>query len=312
MMAAIPAYGDLKRIEVLRANSSWGVFGAADQRGTLNFITPEALVAAREEVVRGATIGLTLPLELPGGGFAGRPAFRHRIVQPERNTQDDLLDGFYLQGSSQWDGLRHVAAREYGYYNSTTPEQAGAGGDRLGVEHWARTGILGRGVLLDIAAQFGPEGYTALDPIPITVEMLQRTAAAQGVVLRQGDILLVRTGYVEAFRSASASGRAALRDRHCNAGLSAEEDTAQFLWDHQIAAVAADNPAVEWEPGDPADGLLHRRLIPLLGYAYGEWFDLEALAADSAADGRYTSFFASVPLHLTGGVGSPANAVAVK
>jgi hypothetical protein len=50
----------------------------------------------------------------------------------------------------------------------------------------------------------------------------------------------------------------------------------------------------------------------MLGFAIGEWFDLEALAQDCAADGRYSCFVASVPLNLPGGVGSPANVVAIK
>ena len=87
---------------------------------------------------------------------------------------------------------------------------------------------------------------------------------------------------------------------------------ARWLWDRGVAAVATDNPAVEVAPGDPAVGSLHRRLIPLLGFALGELFDFGRLALDSAADGKYTSLFMAAPLNLPGGVGSPGNAVAVK
>jgi hypothetical protein len=74
----------------------------------------------------------------------------------------------------------------------------------------------------------------------------------------------------------------------------------------------ADNPAVEAVPGSPAIGSLHRRLIPLLGFALGELFDLDAIAADCRSDGRYDCLFIGVPLNLPGGIGSPGNAVAVK
>lgn len=87
---------------------------------------------------------------------------------------------------------------------------------------------------------------------------------------------------------------------------------AELLWDWHVAAVCADNPAVEVRPGDRRDGSLHRRAIAMLGLALGELFNLEALAADSADDHRYTSFFTGVPLNLPGGVGSPANAIACK
>jgi kynurenine formamidase len=85
---------------------------------------------------------------------------------------------------------------------------------------------------------------------------------------------------------------------------------ARYLWDHRVSFVAADNPAVEARPGHP--GYLHRRLIPMLGIGLGELFVLDALAEDCRADGRYSFFFTAVPLNLPGGVGSPANAFAIK
>ncbi len=109
-------------------------------------------------------------------------------------------------------------------------------------------------------------------------------------------------------------------------------DTARYLWDLHIAAIAADNPALEmWPAGwftttserraaarsnpdqTEAVGLfLHFSLLPLLGLPIGELFDLDALAEHSAADGRYTSLFTSAPLNLASGVASPPNALAVK
>ena len=79
-----------------------------------------------------------------------------------------------------------------------------------------------------------------------------------------------------------------------------------------VAAIAADNPAVEVVPGSREAGSLHRRLIPLLGFVLGELFDLEELAAACAADGRGTCLFVAVPLHVPGGVGSPGNAIAIR
>ena len=64
-------------------------------------------------------------------------------------------------------------------------------------------------------------------------------------------------------------------------------------------------------PGDPDVGSLHRRLIPHLGFAIGELFDFGPLARACRRAGRYEFLFTSVPLHVAGGVGSPATAVAV-
>jgi hypothetical protein len=59
-------------------------------------------------------------------------------------------------------------------------------------------------------------------------------------------------------------------------------------------------------------GSLHRRVLPLLGMVLGELFDFERLGEVCAADGRYDFQLVSAPLHLLGGVGSPANAVAIR
>jgi hypothetical protein len=303
----VPRYDELPLIPELGARHSWGVFGDGDRLGTANFLTAEAVVAAAREIVRGERFGLSLPLDEPRPGLTDRPAYRHTIVQSDRNTQDDVLDSFYPQGSSQWDGLRHVRAREFGFYN-------GAAADRLGIEAWAECGIVGRGVLLDVAGYLARQG-TPLDPwaeFAIGAELLRVVAADEGVALRAGDILLVRTGYVGAYLRADPDQRRRLRDRQECPGLAADAEMARFLWDSRFAAVAADNHAVECQPGDPAVGFLHRRLIPLLGFPMGEWFALDRLALDCADDGRYTCFFAGVPLNLPGGVGSPANSIAIK
>jgi kynurenine formamidase len=93
--------------------------------------------------------------------------------------------------------------------------------------------------------------------------------------------------------------------------LAATEAMAAFLWDSEIAAVAADNPAVEPVPADPGGGFLHRMLIPALGMPLGELWDLDELAEHAATTSSYESCLISIPLNVPGGVGSPANALAV-
>ena len=101
------------------------------------------------------------------------------------------------------------------------------------------------------------------------------------------------------------------------------------MWDHHVAAIAADNPAVELMPFAPelsqderralwADeesrGELfgHLHFLPLLGIPLGEMFNLGALAAACDADKRYTALFTSAPLNLLRGVASPPNALAIR
>jgi len=310
----LPSYHELPLNETLGMRYAWGVFGADDQLGTINLLTPERVARAAREIQRGQIFNLSLPLNLPDPPWSDRGTYKHHIFSSNRNTQDDYLDNFYLQASSQWDGLRHIRAREFGFYNGVSGEDAGPGGSKLGIERWAEHGIAGRGVLLDVAGYMARRG-TPLNPraeFAIRPELLDEVAAAQGTTLEIGDILLLRTGYMQAYLAATPEERVSFKEHRDCPGLSADEAMAAWLWNRHVAAVTADNPAVELVPGDPAVGYLHRRIIPMLGIAVGELFNFEALAADCARDGRYTCFFVGVPLNLPGGVGSPANAIAIK
>jgi len=226
-----------------------------------------------------------------------------------------------MQASSQWDGLRHVRYRDEGFYNGFQDADVQKG--TLGIHNWARHGIAGRGVLLDVPRYLAKKG-TPLDPsIETTFDetLLQAVLDAEGVKPQQGDMLLLRSGWMAYYLSRSPEARADMGKRlttHATAdalgtpGLKATQAVAAWLWDHGFAAVVADNPAVEAAPGSAAIGNLHRRVIPLLGVAFGELWNFEELADDCAADGVYEVMLVSVPLNLPGGVGSPANAIALK
>ena len=307
-------YEELPRNEKVGNACAWGVFGEEDELGRINLLTHDVVANAAAEVQRGVTFNLSLPLDLPNPSLAPREPYHHRVFNNDRNTQDDVLDNFYPQGSSQWDGLRHIRAREYGFYNGFTAEDAGQSGTRLGIEHWAEHGIVGRGVLVDVASHFARLGETmnAHEEFAVDEDLLEEVAEEEGVHFRAGDVLLLRTGFVGAYMAAGPSERVDFKVDQRFPGLAANEAMARFLWNSGFAAVAADNPAVECQPGDPSVGFLHRRLIPMLGFALGEWFNFEDLARDCAEDGRYSCFMVSVPLNLPGGVGSPANALAIK
>lgn len=312
---SVPRYRELPPSGLPASRSGWGVFGPNDDLGRLGLRSPAAVLAAAAEVRRGEVFNLSLPLDLPNPPWAPeRHPYVHRIHSPSRNEQDDHLDSFYLQASSQWDGFRHIRAAALGFWGGVSGDDAGPSGARLGIQAWAEFGIVGRGVLVDVARQLDSEGRP-LDPhteTPIMVDDLRRTLAAAGVTLRRGDILLLRTGYLEAYLAADAEARLRFTDSRDCPGLYAGEEMAEFLWDSGVSAVVADNPAVESFPGSREAGSLHRRLIPLLGFALGELFRLGELAADCAAHGSYTCLFVAAPLNLPGGVASPANALAIR
>jgi kynurenine formamidase len=196
------------------------------------------------------------------------------------------------------DALCHQACDLTLYGGVSVDEvETAAGFTTLGVE--TVPPLLGRGVLLDVAAWKGQS------PLPqqngITAEELEGCARDQGVVVKPGDVLLVRTGYGTLWRDEAAYLQAA--------GV-AKSGT---LWaaERAVVAVGADNMA--WDvPGerDPETGatlFAHLYLLPQKGIYILENLDLEALARDR----RYEFAFVGIPLKLRGATGSPLRPLAL-
>jgi Putative cyclase len=309
----VPRFAELPIVDDAPPKSAWGVFGRDDQLGSLNFLTPERRQAAARLVRRGETFNLDLPLHLPSPPLIPiRPTYRRHQIRIGSLGRDDVLDNFYLQCSSQWDGLRHVRHPEHGFYNRTSDADVDGESDRLGIQVMADKGVCGRGVLLDVARHLERMG-DRLDPASrreLPTSLLDDVAAAQAVTLRPGDVLLFRTGLAAVLHDEAAHRIEAKRPM-ATAGLPAGDDTLAWLWNHQLAAIASDTLAVEVFPFQRRPSL-HQEAIPLLGMLFGELFDLESLAEDCSRDGVYEFLFVGKPLHLRGGVGSPANALAIK
>jgi kynurenine formamidase len=325
----LPTYDELADAEI--AGSSWEVFGHDDQLGTVNFLTPERVVAAARLIRSGRRFNLDYPINAfePYPTGTRHPA-QHHIFANNEFHRDDWLDSFYLQSTSQLDSLRHIGHPLHGFYGGLPAADNNEDSTALGIHNWAQSGIAGRGVLLDVPRFFALEGrpYDCEETIALDDVTLDAMARSQGVSWRGGDILLLRTGWAENYVRKSVEERAEFNRRNKSPGLAQRESILRWLWDHEIALVASDTPGVEADPvlesdfryegerpperGVDHSGMLHRPLIALLGMAMGELWKLDDLAADCAADGVYEFFLTCKPLNLIGGVGSPPNALAVK
>ena len=321
-----PRYRDLPVAAGKPARSSWGLFGEDDQVGTVNLLTPARVAHAATLVRKGQVFSLNWDMEKPYPPILGRKAMHHHIIDLTPGTDDsewgtdDYYDGYWPQSSTQWDALSHMPHPEFGYYNGVQrAEITGEPGTKNGIENWGRRGIAGRFVLADVAAYLQQQGrpIDASQRVAVDIADVQGALDAQGAKLLGGDVLLLRMGWIAWYNAASLDTRVAiskLGGPELQApGLSADESTLEWLWDHQVAVVACDVPALEAMPYTPTvEGFLHFRIIPLLGMAVGEMFALDALAADCAADGVYEGMFTAAPLNKVGGSGSPGNALALK
>jgi kynurenine formamidase len=162
--------------------------------------------------------------------------------------------------------------------------------------------------LLDVARHLG---VVHLEPgLPIGPDELDGAAAAQGVHVGPGDIVLVHTGHVGwklglPARSPEATNRS-------EPGISTR--AIPWLHDHDVAMIATDTAACSVVPPEPGDEFLtwHVAALRDLGLLVGELFDLDELADDCANDGVCEGFFVAAPMPLVGSSGSPLNPIVVK
>ncbi len=292
-----------------RELSTWGRWGADDQLGTVNLLTPERVAAAARSIRLGRTLELSLPLH--GAGPQPPNALRSNPVHTMTRLPsappgpggfhyfDDALF-LHLQGATQLDTLAHVAYDGLLYNGVPIAEVTADGAGRLGMEHLVGR-LTGRGVLLDIPRS---QGRTRLDAgEPITVDDLERAEAAAGVRVGAGDLLLIRTGWLSVL---DELGSAAYFGSEPGLALS----TARWLHEREVAFVASDNWGVEVTPSASGDEMpLHCVLIRDMGMPLGEMFVLDELASVAAELGVAEFHLSCAGLRVTGAVGSPVSPV---
>src|SRR5581483_800890 len=232
----MPSYAELPVKPGAPAGSAWGLFGDDDQLGCINLITPEKAKEAAGLVKTGKSFSLNWELEKPLPTMFGRGLPRHTIFSASYG-RDDVLDNFFPQSSSQWDGLTHIIQPDLqAFYNGVTTEQVtGRPGTKNGIEHWGKRGMVTRGVLLDVARYLESQGRPVAgnEPTAFTVEDLEATRRMHGVEIRQGDILLVRSGWMAWYEQASVAERMpmAYLPNLRTPGLQSSLEMVAYLWD---------------------------------------------------------------------------------
>lgn len=298
--------------------SGWGLFGAGDSVGLINLLTPERVVGAVATVRAGKVFALNAAVDFLDPPLFRRQAMRHEVAVLRGGAGlDDTLHDLNPQSSSQWDSLGHVAFRPGEFYNGASLDEV-LHGERNTVEHWARRGIVGRGVLLDLlrTATDQDRPYDPGTSHSFTVSDIEAARQAAGVTISPGDILLLRTGFMAWYAGLDQPARESIQNRESlhACGLEHTEEMARYLWNLHVSAVASDCPSLEVWPMDyeVPFGNLHTVLIGQFGLAIGELWALDELAADCAEDHVHECLLASAPLNVPGGIGSTANALAIK
>jgi kynurenine formamidase len=306
--------------------NNWGRWGEDDVRGTANLITPEVIVRAAGLVRRGEVFSLGLPLAEDTPRFPARPPAKHYLTQTGSDavvgsptstgdlhgfvSNDDAID-LPLQNATQWDGLAHVQTHDT-FYNGWWAGNvtAAQGASIMGIGHM-RESFIGRGVLLDLA---GHAGVDSLEPgFVIPPDMLDEVIAAQGVELRAGDMLLLRTGYLSRWWDLESVEDKAAYFSDGEPGIG--QGSIGWLAGKDLAAIACDTVGLEVLPGEPDEARklpVHQALLVDLGLTIGELWDLDRLAEDCREDRVWEFLLVAPPMYIPRAIASAINPVAIK
>ena len=284
--------------------SNWGRWGPEDQLGALNHITAEHRAAAAAEVRHGRTVSCARPLATTPGPDNPNPAVHHMTGTHTEGAGGDYI-GVAPHGyaNSHIDALCHIfhEGRLYNGYSTETVTAHGA--LQLGIHHLA-SGVVGRGVLLDIPAAHGVDGLepgTAIFPGD-----LEAAEHAAGLRVGTGDILLVRTGR---WRWAQTHGGDwGARERA--AGLDAS--CLPWLHEREVAVLGGDGVSdVHPSRLEVLRLPIHSVAIVAMGLHLLDNLDLEALSAACVEEGRWSFLFTVAPLVIRRGTASPVNPIAL-
>jgi kynurenine formamidase len=313
--------------EAAEKYKNWGKWGPDDEIGTLNYTRADDIIAAAKLVKKGTVISLALNFDNNGPQGAktkypvlGRINPLHVMLRTGTDAYSGVLDKrgiraaddmvvMPLQCGTQWDGLGHVFYENHMWNGYDCREVTSFGAQKCGIEK-IKNKLVGRGVFLDVPRALGRQELD--DGYAITNDDLDKTAKSQGVQIRRGDHVVVRTGHMERCLAAGSWDGYAGGDAP---GFAFE--TIDWIARTEIAALASDTWGCEVRPNETVEGEninqpWHWITIPIMGLTMGEIFYVADLAKDCAHDKIYEFMFVAPAIPITGAVGSPTNPLAIK
>jgi kynurenine formamidase len=280
-------------------------WGADDQRGAANRLTPAKVLEAKNAITKGVVYQLGHVYE-PGMPMYGTRHYSLRIPYPfkmpgknEAVYHDEIISGELGQIGTQFDGLGHLGMGDLFYNGNRRSEFAQAEGlTKLGIENVGA--IVTRGVLIDVAK------FKGVDQLPpryeITPADLKGALQKEGVQIRSGDVVIIHTGWSSLWMKDNAK----YGDSEPGIGLAA----GQMLVDAEVVVVGADTWGVEVMPNP--DSSLSAPVHQLFLARNGIYLHENLITADLARDSIYEFVYMFAPLRLKGATGSPGNPIAIR
>jgi len=293
-------------VALMSGLSNAGRWGAQDQFGTLNLITPAKRRAAAQSVRDGVSISLARDLVAGPDSNAISPMRFGLAVYRFDSTTEAAIDSLTLLAHgyaySHIDALSHFLFHDRMYNDFGRDQLTGEGAKKLGVETM-QAGIVTRGVLIDIPRLRGMPYLINGDAV--TAADLELWEKRNNIHVEAGDVVLIRTGR-GAREAASGPWRVVANAPGPHPSLAA------WLRARDVAVLGSDvanelTPSVVPGVANP----MHMLTIIALGMPLMDDLDLEALAREAATRSRPTFLFVAAPLRIRGGTGAPVNPLAI-
>lgn len=303
--------------------SAWGAYGPNSEVGALHNIGAAEVSAAVAEVQTGQVYTLGIPIFNPDGDpmSSDRPRAVHVVYRdwshyrtgtchPIRGGVASVDDGVFLSchGTTHMDALGHIIV-DGQMWGGRDAELATPGLRWASIAPLAERGVVTRGVLVDIATA---ENVPYLDPHRhVTFRDLLQVLEHEEVVVRPGDVILLRTGSLARFYEVGAE---AFFADYSEPGLSYEPELLEWFRDNKLAGLGSDTLSNELpvSPTIEADYPLHHFLLRDLGVTFHEALWLEDLSRACQADARFVGLYMASPLKMIRASGSPINPLFVR
>jgi kynurenine formamidase len=297
--------------ELFRAVSAWGRWGTSDQRGALNYLEPSRVVEASRLVQEGTTVTLSLPMNTEAAADNPEPAVHYMTTTPDgadgapgelRFAKDFVGADYHNDGHTHIDAFCHVIYESSLYNGAPATAVTGDGAAADSIEVLAN-GLVGRGVLLDVPRL---RGAPWLEPGEhVFRDDLEAAEAEQRVTVREGDVLLVRTGHTRRLAELGAWDTTAAKS-----GL--HPTAMPFLAERGVSVLGGDgNSDTAPSSTEGVDFPIHVLALNAMGVHLLDYLQLEDLLGACERTGRWEFLFVAAPLRITGGTGSPLNPLAV-
>jgi len=295
--------------ELFERVSNWGRWGADDERGALNYLTPELVAAASGLVRDGRTVSLSRSLNTEREPDNPEPADHYMTMLGGRDHPEGLAFAkdyigvdYHNDSHSHLDALCHVSY-DGSLYNGRPADSVSATGAAVETVEVLKDGLVARGVLLDVPRT---RGVSWLEPgDSVLPGDLSESEDRQGVRVEEGDILLIRIGHARRLDELGPWDTASSK-----AGL--HPSCAEFLAERRIAALGSDGnsdtaPSFTEGVGFP----IHVLALTAMGVHLLDYLQLDELGSACEKAGRWEFLFVGAPLRITGGTGSPLNPLAI-